>query len=102
MRQEENADERMQRRCAATPSKRAVGPSNPDPLKEHTENWGLGGPTHRVMALSRVTWFPLIGELPFGTRFGHVAHAKDNIMNSIVYLVGRSEEHTSELQSLRH
>jgi hypothetical protein len=40
------------------------------------------------MALGTVTCIPLIGGLPFGTRFGHVAHAKDKIMNGIIYLVG--------------
>jgi hypothetical protein len=40
------------------------------------------------MALRTVACAPLIGQLPFGMRFGQVAHAKDKIMNGIVYLVG--------------
>jgi hypothetical protein len=35
-----------------------------------------------------VTCVSLSRELPFGTRFGNVAHAKDKIMNGIVYIVG--------------
>jgi oxalate decarboxylase/phosphoglucose isomerase-like protein (cupin superfamily) len=40
------------------------------------------------MALRTVACVSLIGEVPFGTPFGHVARAKDRIMNGIVYLAG--------------
>jgi hypothetical protein len=40
------------------------------------------------VALRTVACVSLIRELPFGTRFGHMVHAKEKIMNGIVYIVG--------------
>ena len=65
-----------------------MNPNEPRHFWQAADNWVLSGPTHRVMALRTVACGSLIRELPFGTRFGHVARGKDRIMNSIVYLVG--------------